>query len=125
MKKVFLLVIVIIFVALAVTFYTLSIYAPAYNHLVLHIGNVMMLTLSLVSYLLVMKDIKSRPQAFVRGVYSASFLKLFVCMIAIMAYVLINKPNIHKPTLFMLFGIYAVYSIAETMMLSRMARQQK
>ena len=78
--------------------------------------------LSSASFYMVTKQIKSRPEAFVRGVYSGTFLKLLVCMAAILIYVMANRPNIHKPTLFVLFGIYIVYTVIETTTLSKMAR---
>jgi Ca2+/Na+ antiporter len=58
----------------------------------------------------------------VRGVYSASFLKLMVCMVSLLVYVMLNRATIHKPTVFVLFGIYAVYTIAETILLSRIVK---
>jgi Ca2+/Na+ antiporter len=46
-------------------------------------------------------------------------------MASIMIYALLNKKDIHKPTLFILFGIYAVYTAVETWLLSRQAREVK
>lgn len=122
MKKYFIPVIAIVFVALALVFFGMRTYLPQYNFTVLTVGNIVMAVLSLASYFMVNAQMKRKPDAFVRGVYASSFMKLFVCIVAILTYVIINKPNIHKPTLFVLFGIYAVYSIAETMLLSRIAK---
>ena len=113
---------VIIFILLSVVFYALKIYAPEYNFVVLESGNVLLAVLSLSSYFIVEKQKESRPQAFVRGVYSASFLKLMVCMVSILVYVLLNRSHIHKPTVFVLFGIYAIYTISETLVLSKLVR---
>jgi hypothetical protein len=88
-------------------------------------GNLIMLLLSVISFFIVRKSIRERPEAFVRGVYGATFLKLMVCMASIMIYALLNKKDIHKPTLFVLFGIYAVYTAVETWLLSRQAREVK
>jgi hypothetical protein len=125
MKKQFIIIILVIFVVLAGIFYAMQVYAPQYHTTALHVGNVVMAMLSIISYYLVMGQIKSRPQAFIRGVYSSSFLKLMVCIIAIVTYAMVNKATLHKPTLFTLFGIYAVYSIIENWMLSRLAREVK
>lgn len=125
MKKVFLASVVSLFIVLAIVFYWLRTIAPQYDFTVLMSGNVIMAVLSLVSFFLVTKQMHSKPDAFVRGVYASSFLKLFVCMIAIVAYAMVKKPDVHKPSLFMLFGIYAVYSAVETWLLSRLARQTK
>jgi hypothetical protein len=95
---------------------------PQYRFNVMMGANIIMAVLSLTSFFLVTRELKNRPQAFVRGVYSGTFLKLLVCMASVLLYVLFNKPDIHKPTLFILFGIYAVYSIIETTLLSKIAR---
>jgi len=80
--------------------------------------------LSLGTFLLVEKQVDGRPQVFVRSVYSASFLKLMVCMVSILVYVLLNRANIHKPTVYVLFGIYATYTITETWLLSKLVRDK-
>jgi hypothetical protein len=125
MSKTFLATIIVVFILLSAIFYAMKVYAPAYRYIVLMTGNIIMASLSVVTYIMITRQIDNRPQAFVRGVSSASFLKLMVCMISILAYVLINKSNIHKPTVFVLLGIYAVYSVTETILLSKQARAMK
>lgn len=125
MKKHFIITILAVFVILSLVFYWLKNNAPEYNFIVLMSGNVLMALLSTVTYVIVTRQMKKAPEAFVRGVYASSFLKLFVCIISIMVYAIVNKPDVHKPSLFILFGIYAVYSITETWMLSKMARAEK
>jgi hypothetical protein len=125
MKKYFIVVVVILFLILSAVFYSMKTWAPEYRFGVLMAGNVIMAILTVVSYALVKAQVNKRGEAFVRGVYSSSFLKLFVCIGAVLAYALINKPNVHKPTLFVLFGIYAVYSVIETLLMSKMARTAK
>ena len=125
MKKNFISAILIVFIALSALFYALHQSAPEYSFALLMGGNILMLVLSVAGHLIVMNQVNGRPQAFVRGVYASSFLKLMVCMAGIVGYALINRPNIHKPSLFMLFGIYVIYSIIETWLLSKMAREAK
>jgi len=124
MKKQFIIVIVIIFVVLTALFYALKTYQPEFRFGTLEAANLIMALLSLISYLMVNKQLESRPQAFIRGVSGASFMKLMVCMVSILVYVLMNRTHIHKPSVFMLFGIYAVYTIVETLFLQKLARQQ-
>jgi hypothetical protein len=38
---------------------------------------------------------------------------------------MIKKPALHKPSLFIMFGIYAVYTIIETMTFSQQARKMQ
>ncbi|MBS1774369.1 MAG: hypothetical protein JST82_16045 [Bacteroidetes bacterium] len=116
--------ILLVFALLSGIFYYIntSMHDLGYRFKVLMGGNIIMFLLSLTTYFLVTTQLSKKPQAFVRGVYSSSLLKLMVCMFAILIYTMINKPDIHKPTLFVLFGIYAVYSVVETVQLSKMAR---
>jgi hypothetical protein len=91
-------------------------------------GNVLMAALSVAAFFIVKKNVTDRPQAFVRGVYSASFLKLMICMISLLTYVMLNRAHRSepgfKPSLFILFGIYVVYTFTETILLSKMAREK-
>lgn len=89
------------------------------------IGNVIMAVLSLVSYFIIAKQLSARPQAFVRAVSGASYLKIFVCIIGILSYVMIKRPDVHKPSIFALMGIYAAYTIVETIFVQRLARKTK
>lgn len=125
MKKSFVSAMLIVFIALSALFFWLNNAAPEYDFRLLMGANVLMAVLALAGHAIVMKQMAGRPQAFVRGVYASSFLRLMVCIGAILVYVLVNRPHIHKPSLFVLFGIYTVYSIVETWLLSRMAREAK
>lgn len=125
MKKVFFASILSLFVALSAVFFWLRAAVPAYDFTVLMAGNVIMLLLSLATFFMVTNKIKNSSNAFISGVYSSTFLKLFICVIGIVMYAMINKPNVHKPSLFTLFGVYAVYSAVETWILSVLARNTK
>ncbi|HXS37743.1 MAG TPA: hypothetical protein VN721_13650 [Flavipsychrobacter sp.] len=125
MRKHFVTVIIILFLVLCSFFYALKIYAPAYKFGALIIGNAVMAILSISTYFIVKKQMGQRPEAFVRGVFSATLLKLMVCILAILLFVLVDRQHIHKPSIFMLFGIYAVYTIVEAWLLSRLAKQAK
>jgi hypothetical protein len=125
MKNNFIAVVIILFALLSGFFYMLQVNAPQFSLGLLMGANIIMALLTIIGHFIVRKQISSRPQAFVRGVYSATFLKLMVCIAGILVYVLVNRPNVHKPSLFMTFGIYAIYTIFETMMLSKMAKTTK
>jgi hypothetical protein len=126
MSKKFIVLTVVVFVLLTALFYAMhTTFAPAFHFGALEGANIIMALLTLSSYIIVTKQIDSRPEAFVRGVYGASFLKLMVCMVSILVYVLLNRKQLHKPSVFVLFGIYAIYTAIETAMLSKMAREEK
>ena len=123
MKTKFTITTLLIFVLLTAFFFALYNYIPDYNFITLESGNLLMALLSLIACFMVMKQKEARPQAFVRGVSGASFLKLMVCMIAILIYIAINRSHIHKPTVFVLMGVYAIYSIIESITLSKLVRE--
>ena len=125
MRNNFILVIIILFAILGGAFYLLVLNAPGFDLALLMGSNILMAVLTMIGHIIVRKQISSRPQAFVRGVYSATFLKLMVCIGAILVYVLVNRPHVHKPSLFITFGVYAIYTVFETMALSKMAKSGK
>ena len=125
MKKTYFIATISAFVILSVIFFILKQYAPEYSFPLLISANILLVVLSLISFTLVTKQDKTHTNSFIRGVYMSTFLKLMICMVAIVAYIVLNKHNIHKPSIFILFGIYATYSAIETWSLSKIARQPK
>ena len=125
MKNKYVVIIVMVFALLTALFYEMRTYAPDYHFMALEGGNAIMAILALASYFIVQQQIANRPQAFVRGVYGASLLKLMVCMFSMLIYVFMNRAHIHKGTILVMFGIYIVYTAVETWMLSKLARQKK
>ena len=123
MKQGFLIAITIVFLILNAIFFLLDQQAPGFDTIALYSGNVIMALVSIASYFLVTQQLNSRPQAFVRGVYTSTYLKLFVCVASVLIYVLIKRPNVHKASIFVLLGIYAVYTIVETIFVSKKARK--
>lgn len=116
---------IFLFIALSISIYFFHESYHAYNFNLMMSCNVLMAILSLVSWLLIQRQIKERPQAFVRGIYGATFLKLMACTISLVVYVMLHRKEIHKPSLFVLFGIYACYTTVETILLSKLARTIK
>jgi hypothetical protein len=89
----------------------------------LFVADGIMLALSMGAWVLMRQKVAERPQAFVRGVMGATLLRLFVCFAAILAYALIKRPDVHKPTIYLMFGIYAIFTVVETLVFSRQARR--
>jgi hypothetical protein len=98
---------------------------PEYDLTALLTANGIMFILSLAAWAILKRNVGERPQAFVRGVYGATMLRLFVCLVGIISYAMIKRPAVHKPTLFIMFGIYAVYTVIETMTFSQQARKMQ
>ena len=90
------------------------------------IANLLLFTLSLAAlYLQCRAILSNNPNAFVRGVYAAMIIKLFVCMIAVLVYAFIKTSNVNKPALFTSMGIYILYTSFEVAGLMKAARKKK
>lgn len=115
----------VVFVVLTAIIYIVHSFAPQFSIIALEGGNLIMAVLTMCAYFIVNMQMKGSPAAFVRGISGVSLLKMMVCMIAALIYIVLNRSNIHKGTIFALMGVYAVYAAAETILLSKMARQGK
>lgn len=122
MNRQYIVTILFIFVLLSAIFIGLRIKAPAFDFAALETGNVIMALLAFITFAMVRGKLDGTPGAFVRGVSGASFLKLMVCMVSILVYILLNRTTIHKPSVFVLFGIYMVYTVVETLLLSKIVK---
>src|SRR6188768_349586 len=114
---------VALFAAIAGGAYLLHQSNPAFDFVALIGADAIMLLLSLAAWAMLRKNVAERPQAFIRGVYGATLLRLFVCLTAVLTYALMNREHLHKPTLFVMFGIYMAYTVIETVVFSRVAKK--
>ncbi len=90
------------------------------------IANLLLFVLCITGFYMQQKGLQSsNTNAFIRGVYSAMLLKLFVCMIAVLIYVFIKTSAINKPALFASMGLYILYTAFEVAALMRVARAKK
>lgn len=96
---------------------------PRFDLTTLLVGDLIMYALSMIAWAMMRKSVAERPQAFVRGVYGATLLRLFVCLIGVLVYALMNRETLFKPTLFVLFGIYLTYVLIESFVFSNIARK--
>jgi hypothetical protein len=95
------------------------------NQDVLIYGNVLLFAITLVSFLVAIKGLRSpNPNAFVRSVYGSIMLKLFACLIAAFIYIFVNRQDLNKPAFFTLMGLYLVYTFLEVSSLTRMLKQR-
>jgi hypothetical protein len=118
--------IIILFVSLTALIFLLRSLLEEYGFDVnfLLISNLLLFVLSLVAFMVQSKGIRSPdPQKFVRGVYASMMIKMFICMIAILIYIVLNKKNINKPALFTSMGIYIFYTVIEVSGLMKVARK--
>ena len=88
------------------------------------ISNTILFLLSFIGFVIQGKAINSRDaQKFVRSVYASMMIKMFICMVAVLIYMVMNKENINKPALFTSMGIYVFYTIIEVSGLMKAARK--
>jgi hypothetical protein len=93
---------------------------------VLIIGNLVLFGVTLSSYILSQRGLRSgNPHAFIRSMYGSFMIKLFVCVIAAFLYIISFKKNVNKPALFACMGLYMIYSFIEVSLLTKMMKKKK
>jgi hypothetical protein len=92
---------------------------------VLILGNLLLFIITLVSFLLAKRGLKSaNPNVFVRSVYRSVMIKFFLCAIVAFIYIQVAKENVNKPALFTCMALYLVYSFIEVSVLTKMLRKK-
>ena len=95
------------------------------DHDVLIIGNALLFTVTLISFLIAQKGLKSaNTHAFIRAIIGGIMIKLFVSVIAAFIYISIFKKQINKPALFACMGLYLVYTFLEVSVLNKQLKQK-
>ena len=93
---------------------------------VLIIGNILLFLITLLSFYMARKGLKStNPHAFVRSVYGSIMIKLFICIIAALIYIAIYQKQLNKPALFTCMGLYLVYTFMEVSILMKMLKHKE
>jgi uncharacterized oligopeptide transporter (OPT) family protein len=93
---------------------------------VLIIGNLLLVIVTLLSYLLLYRGVQSvNPHAFVRAMYLSFIIKFFVIALAAALYILIAKSAVNKPGIIICLFLYLVYTFIEVSVLTKMMKQKK
>ena len=116
---------VLVFLIVTGICYGLSVKVPAFDFMTLLGANVMMLLLIVITYFITRKTLQDRPEAFVRGVFSGTMIKMFAVLAVVLVYVMMNKGHLYKPLVFAFFGMYVIYTGVETILMSKMAKGKK
>lgn len=114
-----------VFVALLGLIYALWSRTPAsYDLSVLIAGDALLAILSIVAYVMADNALKSpNPNAFIRAKMGSTMLRIFICVAGIGTYAYLNsKAASTKPTIFLILGMYMVYTILESAVLSKKGR---
>ena len=93
---------------------------------VLVIGNLILVAVTLVSYLILKRSFQSQnPNSFVRAMYLGFIIKFFVLAIAAFVYIMLAKKAVNKPSLIACAVIYILYTFIEVSVLTKLLKQKK
>jgi hypothetical protein len=93
---------------------------------VLVIGNLILLIVTLVSYLLLHRGIQSpNPYSFVRAMYVSFIIKFLIIVLAVFTYIMIAKSNVNKPALIACMFLYLLYTFIEVSVLTKLMKKKK
>lgn len=93
---------------------------------VLIIGNLLLIIVTLVSYLVLCKGLNaSNPNSFVRAMYGSFILKFFVIALSAFIYILVAKKDVNKPALIACMFLYLLYTFLEVSVLTKLLKQKK
>lgn len=93
---------------------------------VLILGNLLLFAVTLASFWLTKKSFSNpNPNAFVRAIYGSFMIKFFICAGVAFAYIMAAGKEVNKPALFIIMGLYVIYTTLEVAALTKMLRLKK
>jgi ACR3 family arsenite efflux pump ArsB len=93
---------------------------------VLIIGNILLLIVTLVSYLMLYRGLHAaNPHSFVRAMYGSFIIKFFIIALSAFIYILVAKNDVNKPALIACMFLYLVYTFLEVSVLTKLLKQKK
>ena len=96
-----------------------------FDSTVLLIGNVLLFAITAISFLMGAKALRTQnTHAFFRLVYGSFILKLLFLAIAAFAYIMTEKKDVNKPSLFVCMGLYLIYTFIEVNILVKTVRKK-
>lgn len=118
------LVVAVFAVLLALIFALVNRTPDSYDLNMLIAGNAVLAILSIMAYVMVNNALKSpNPNAFIRAKMGGTMLRIFISIAGIVSYAYLKgKTPATKPTIFLLLGMYVIYTILEAAVLSKKGR---
>ncbi len=126
-KRIPFLPLIILFVLINLVIYFLQgwLHSKGVDSNFLMVANLLLFAITLSGFALQQKGLASpNPNAFVRSVYGSMIIKIFICLIAVTIYAVLNKEKINKPALFISMGLYIVYTVIEVRTLMKGVRKK-
>jgi len=92
---------------------------------ILLIANILFLILGIITFRIQQRAMQnSNPNVFIRSVMSVMMIKMFVCVVAVLVYVLSNRENYSTASLFAGVFLYFVYLMIEVKVLLKLNNQK-
>lgn len=99
--------------------------APTFTPMVVVLGTLFITTVTILTYFFCMRTVHDEnPNRFVRRVMAATMIKFFLCVVGAGIFILSVKKSLNKPDLYLLMGIYFLFSMTEAVFLSQAARRK-
>jgi hypothetical protein len=96
------------------------------DHRVMIGGNIILFFATLLSFYLYTRSIGAKnPYAVTRTMYASVLTRLFICLVAAFAYIMVQKKDVSKGALIGCMVLYFVYTGVEVSILMKMSKQQK
>jgi hypothetical protein len=81
--------------------------------------------INLIAFKIQQKGIANKnPQAFIRSVMASMMVKMFVCMIALIVYIVLNKKVINKPAIYFSVVMYFIYLSVEVSIVLKLNKKK-
>lgn len=96
-----------------------------FTPLVVVLGTLFITAVTMSTYFFCMRTVQDEnPNRFVRSVMAATMIKFFLFIAGAGVLLLTYKKSLHKPDLYVLMGIYLLFSMTEAVFLSNAARRK-
>lgn len=96
-----------------------------FDYTVLVFGNLLIFGISFLSYWMAVKGLTTKNNhAFFRWVYGSIMIKLFLLAGVAFIYIVMNKKEVNKPSLFFCMGLYIIYTFIEVSALMKVSKQK-
>lgn len=90
------------------------------------LGNLILFVATLLSFFVYLSSLKKNTgTAALKGMYGSFAVKFFICLIAVVIYLMSFKEKVNKQALIICMGLYIVYTILEVSTLQRLLRRKK
>lgn len=88
-------------------------------------ANIIFFLIFLLAFFIQKKALKNaNPNVFIRSVMAGMMIKMFLCIIAVMAYVVAAGKSVNKISIFIAMFFYLIYLAVEVMILMKMNKQK-